>query len=147
MITSVICSGCFDILHAGHIRLLEEARKLGDTLTVLVNDDAYLKRKGPCRPIVPLVDRMAVLQALRAVDHVYSFACDNPCHLLYTLQPNIYVKGSEYAGKNIPEEATMRDIGGKVVYIDSNILTHSGHIIDRIERIIEAQHEQKERQG
>jgi len=130
----VACGGCFDVIHAGHVKLLEEARKLGDMLVVLVNEDAYVARKGPNRPIMPLEDRMAILRALRPVSAVLSFPDDTPCRMLELMEVDVFVKYIEYQGQDIPEEATMRKIGGEVVYIDSGIDVHSSTLIgDNIE--------------
>lgn len=125
----VVCGGCFDVLHGGHITLLKEARKLGDILLVLVNDDAYVARKGPQRPILSLEERMAILRELRCVSVVIPFSDETPCRMLELIEPDIFVKGSEYEGMGIVEEAAMREVGGKVVYIDSGIETHSGNLV------------------
>jgi D-beta-D-heptose 7-phosphate kinase/D-beta-D-heptose 1-phosphate adenosyltransferase len=130
----IVCtSGCFDIIHGGHIKLLEEARKLGDILIVLVNDDAYLRRKGPRRPYLPLEERMAILRALRPVTVVLSFPDADPCRMLSLIEPDVFVKGSEYKGKGIVEEPVLAGWGGKVVFIDSGIKTHTGDIMQVVE--------------
>jgi len=125
----VACGGCFDVIHAGHIKLLEEARKLGDMLIVLVNEDAYVAGKGPGRPYMPLEDRMTILRALRPVSAVLSFPDDTPCRMLEIIEPDVFVKYVEYEGKNIPEEATMKKLGGEMVFIDSGIDVHSSDIL------------------
>lgn len=131
----VVVGGCFDILHGGHIRLLEEARKLGDVLIVLINDDAYLRRsKGPTRPYLCLEERMAILMALRCVTLVLPFSEATPCNMLRMIEPDIFVKGSEYAGCEIAEMKTMSQWGGEVVYIDSGIETHTGDIMQLVEQ-------------
>src|SRR5690606_17045392 len=90
----VMTNGCFDILHAGHVGYLEEAKSFGDRLVVAVNEDASVARlKGPSRPITPLEDRMAVLAGLAAVDWVVPFAEDTPAALIGTLLPDVLVKG------------------------------------------------------
>jgi len=125
----VATSGCFEILHAGHVKMLESARKLGDRLVVLVNDDSYMVRvKGHC--YVPLMERVAVLMALGCVDSVVWFSEDTPCNDLALMGARVFVKGGEYKGVGIPEEAVVK----KVVYIDSGIETHGSGIIDRIKR-------------
>ena len=96
----VFTNGCFDIIHAGHVTYLEEARKQGDRLIVAVNSDASVRRlKGKGRPINPEERRMAVLAGLEAVDWVVCFRDDTPCSLLEALKPDILVKGGDYAGK------------------------------------------------
>lgn len=96
----VFTNGCFDILHAGHVRYLEEARRLGDRLIVAVNSDASVRRlKGKGRPVNPQERRMAVLAGLEAVDWVVSFAQDTPLELLRTVAPQVLVKGGDYQHK------------------------------------------------
>lgn len=125
----VATSGCFEILHAGHVKMLESARKLGDRLVVLVNDDSYMVRvKGHC--YVPLMERIAVLMGLECVDSVVWFSEDTPCNDLCLMGARVFVKGGEYKGVGIPEEEYVK----KVVYIDSGIKTHDSDIIDRIKR-------------
>ena len=114
----VFTNGCFDILHVGHVRYLNEARKLGDVLIVGINSDASVKRlKGDARPINGLNDRMEVLAALSCVDHVIPFEDDTPHELVSDIQPDILVKGGDYR----PEDVVGKDIveakGGKVVII------------------------------
>lgn len=98
--TVVFTNGCFDIIHAGHVSYLEQARQQGDRLIVAVNSDESVRRlKGKGRPINPQDRRMAVLAGLEAVDWVVCFTEDTPRSLLETLQPDILVKGGDYAGK------------------------------------------------
>jgi D-beta-D-heptose 7-phosphate kinase/D-beta-D-heptose 1-phosphate adenosyltransferase len=95
--TIVMTNGCFDILHAGHIAYLEQAKQLGDRLIVAVNDDDSVKRlKGNNRPIKSLAERMDILAALRAVDWVISFSEDTPEKLISKILPDILVKGGDY---------------------------------------------------
>jgi len=96
--TVVFTNGVFDLLHAGHVELLEKARALGDVLVVGVNADASVRRlhKGPERPINRLADRMAVLAGLACVDAVTFFAEDTPQVLLSRLRPDVLVKGADY---------------------------------------------------
>src|SRR5919106_3479139 len=90
-------NGCFDILHAGHVRYLQEARALGDRLVVAVNDDGSVRRlKGVGRPINRLEDRMNLLDALAAVDWVVPFSEDTPQRLIGCVLPDVLVKGSDY---------------------------------------------------
>jgi D-beta-D-heptose 7-phosphate kinase/D-beta-D-heptose 1-phosphate adenosyltransferase len=111
----VMTNGCFDILHAGHVTYLEEAKSLGDRLIVAVNDDASVARlKGESRPVNALEDRMLVLAGLAAVDWVVPFSDDTPAALIESVLPDILVKGGDYA----PEEIA----GGKAV------LAHGGEV-------------------
>lgn len=115
----VFTNGVFDILHAGHVRYLAEARELGDLLLVGMNDDAGVRRlgKGPERPINPLEDRAAVLEALRAVDGVIAFSEDTPIELIRALKPEVHVKGGDYEVDSLPETPIVRSYGGEVVIL------------------------------
>jgi D-beta-D-heptose 7-phosphate kinase/D-beta-D-heptose 1-phosphate adenosyltransferase len=96
----VFTNGCFDILHAGHVRYLEQARELGDRLIVAVNSDESVRRlKGRGRPINPLARRMAVLAALGAVDWVVDFSADTPVELLRAVRPDVLAKGGDYRNR------------------------------------------------
>lgn len=111
----VFTNGCFDILHAGHVSCLEEARKLGDRLIVAVNSDESVKRlKGSSRPINTLERRMAVLDALRAVDWVVPFDEDTPERLLQRLKPDVLVKGGDYREDDVVGANIVRAYGGVV---------------------------------
>ncbi len=114
----VFTNGCFDILHAGHVELLEAARAQGDCLVVGVNSDASVKRlKGESRPINGEQERAAVLAALQAVSAVCVFEEDTPIPLLDDVRPDIHVKGGDYIADNLPEAATVRQHGGEIVII------------------------------
>ncbi|GAA0559410.1 bifunctional D-glycero-beta-D-manno-heptose-7-phosphate kinase/D-glycero-beta-D-manno-heptose 1-phosphate adenylyltransferase HldE [Halomonas salifodinae] len=111
----VMTNGCFDILHAGHVAYLEQARKLGDRLIVAVNDDASIARlKGPKRPINPLVRRMQVLAGLGAVDWVVPFAEDTPAELIDRVLPDVLVKGGDYRPEEIAGGEAVIAHGGEV---------------------------------
>jgi D-beta-D-heptose 7-phosphate kinase / D-beta-D-heptose 1-phosphate adenosyltransferase len=114
----VATGGCFDLLHRGHVSLLEQARALGDALIVCLNSDSSVRRaKGPGRPVVPEQDRARVLRALAAVDGVAIFDESTPANLLARLQPDIWVKGTDYATRPMPEAETVRQFGGQVVLV------------------------------
>jgi len=111
----IFTNGCFDILHAGHVGYLEQARKLGDRLIVAINSDASLKRlKGEGRPINPVERRMAVLAGLGAVDWVTSFADDTPEQLLELFKPDIVVKGGDYSKDEVVGWEIVEAYGGEV---------------------------------
>ncbi|MFC3608430.1 bifunctional D-glycero-beta-D-manno-heptose-7-phosphate kinase/D-glycero-beta-D-manno-heptose 1-phosphate adenylyltransferase HldE [Stutzerimonas tarimensis] len=111
----VFTNGCFDILHAGHVTYLEQARALGDRLIVAVNDDASVSRlKGPGRPINSVDRRMAVLAGLGAVDWVVSFAEDTPEALLAEVRPDVLVKGGDYGVDQVVGAERVRAHGGEV---------------------------------
>jgi len=109
---TVFTNGCFDLLHAGHVALLEKSRSLGDILIVGLNSDASVRRlKGPARPLNRLGDRARVLAALSAVDLVVSFSQDTPHELLKALKPDILVKGADYInGKIVGREFAGRTV-------------------------------------
>jgi len=115
----VMTNGCFDILHAGHVSYLEEAKSLGDHLIVAVNDDASVTRlKGADRPITGLDDRMAVLAGLAAVDWVVPFADDTPAKVVERLLPDVLVKGGDWRAKDIAGGDTVIANGGEVRVLD-----------------------------
>ncbi len=114
----VAAGGCFDVLHAGHVRLLEQARALGDHLVVLVNGDASVRRlKGPGRPLNPASDRVAVLRSLACVDEVVVFDEDTPSTALTALRPHLFVKGADYEGADLEEREVLARWGGQVVLV------------------------------
>jgi len=116
--TVVATGGCFDLLHAGHVRALEAARALGDCLIVCLNSDASVRRlKGPQRPLVAEPDRAAVLAALHCVDAVAVFDEDDPRALLRELRPHVWAKGGDYAAAELPEAETLAEWGGNAVVV------------------------------
>lgn len=116
--TVVATGGCFDLLHAGHVNLFHQARRLGDCLVVCVNSDASVRRrKGPERPVTPAADRVRVLRALADVDAAVVFDDDTPGPLLERLRPDVWVKGADYAGTPLPEAEVVRSYGGEVVLL------------------------------
>jgi D-beta-D-heptose 7-phosphate kinase/D-beta-D-heptose 1-phosphate adenosyltransferase len=115
----VMTNGCFDILHAGHVTYLEQAKSQGDRLIVAVNDDASVARlKGTGRPINKLEHRMAVLAALSSVDWVVPFSEDTPERLICRVLPDILVKGGDYLPENIAGNQCVVANGGKVLILD-----------------------------
>ncbi len=114
----VFTNGCFDILHVGHIRLLEAARRKGDRLVVGLNrDDSVRRLKGPLRPIVGEDERARVLAALSAVDAVVLFAEDTPLRLIEDIRPDVLVKGGDYAEEQVVGAREVRAWGGRVELI------------------------------
>src|SRR5579871_2192375 len=113
--TVVATSGCFDLLHAGHVRLLQAARSLGDALIVCLRSDRSVARlKGPGRPLVTAADRAALLHGLNSVDAVHVFDEDTPVAALEELRPHLFVKGGNYTGADSPEAEAMSHWGGEV---------------------------------
>jgi rfaE bifunctional protein nucleotidyltransferase chain/domain/rfaE bifunctional protein kinase chain/domain len=116
--TVVATGGCFDLLHAGHVRALEAARALGDCLIVCLNSDASVRRlKGADRPLVGQEERAALLAALRCVDAVTVFEEDDPRAALRALRPHVWAKGGDYAIADLPEAATLAEWGGRAVVV------------------------------
>ncbi len=111
----VLANGCFDLLHVGHVRYLEAARRLGDVLIVAINSDAAVARiKGPGRPLMSGAEREEILRALRAVDHVVVFDDDTADRLIATIRPHVQAKGTDYTEGTVPERATVAAAGGEV---------------------------------
>ncbi len=116
--TIVFTNGCFDLIHPGHVRLLEKARSLGDLLFVGVNSDRSVRRlKGAGRPIMPLAERMELLAGLRMVDYVVPFDADTPARLVARLQPDVLVKGGDYRKRVIVGREVVEGRGGRVVTV------------------------------
>lgn len=114
----VFTNGVFDILHVGHVTLLDQARALGDALVVGVNSDASVRRlKGPARPIVPLRERMEMLAGLKAVDYVVPFGEDTPARIIAEVRPAVLVKGGDYRKSQIVGRDAVEADGGRVVRI------------------------------
>jgi D-beta-D-heptose 7-phosphate kinase / D-beta-D-heptose 1-phosphate adenosyltransferase len=114
----VAAGGCFDLLHAGHVELLESARALGDCLIVCLNSDRSIRRiKGPGRPIVEEADRRRILESLRCVDAVAVFDDPTPAALLRELQPHVFAKGADYVAEHLPERTVMAAWGGTVAIL------------------------------
>ena len=114
----VATNGCFDILHVGHIRSLQKAKKLGDILVVGINSDSSVKKiKGKNRPINPESERAEILAALDCLDIVSIFSEDTAEKFLEILKPDIYVKGKEYDIDNLPEAKIVQKYGGKAIKI------------------------------
>ena len=113
----VFTNGCYDLLHPGHIRLLEQARSLGDLLVVGLNTDAGVKRsKGPARPLTPEGERAELLLALEAVDGVVLFDEDTPRELIAGLLPDILVKGADWS-HFIAGREEVEAVGGRVIAV------------------------------
>lgn len=137
--TIVCTNGVFDLLHVGHIRLLQFARAQGDHLVVAINSDASAYRiKGPGRPVVPAHERAEVLRALRCVDDVQVFDDETPELLIQRLRPNVLVKGPACCGTDIPGAAFVESIGGRVVIPDWLVEHSSTELVGRIIRSVGA---------
>lgn len=112
----VFTNGCFDLLHVGHVRYLQEARRLGELLVVGVNSDASVKRlKGPTRPLQSENDRAEILAALACVDFTAIFTEDTPAELIRVVRPDILVKGGDWRIDQIVGGEFVQSYGGKVM--------------------------------
>ncbi len=131
--TIVFTNGCFDILHAGHVRYLEGAKALGDCLIVGLNSDESVRTlKGPTRPVNGQQDRAEVLAALRAVDYVVIFSETTAEKLVAAVKPAVYAKGGDYSVKDLPESHVVEKHGGRTVLIPEVQGRSSSNIIKKI---------------
>ena len=129
----VMTNGCFDVLHAGHVSYLEEAKSLGDRLIVAINDDDSVRRlKGDSRPINALDDRMLVLAGLAAVDWVVPFSEDTPTSLIADVLPDVLVKGGDYTPAQIAGAKEVLQNGGEVRVLPFRDGHSSSRIIDKL---------------
>jgi rfaE bifunctional protein nucleotidyltransferase chain/domain len=134
----VFTNGCFDLIHAGHVRYLQAARCLGRSLVVGLNSDRSVKmlkphRLGlPPRPIVPERQRAEVLAALKPVDGVVIFSETTATGTIEALQPEIYVKGGDYCLDTLPEAPTVRAYGGRIELVEIEVSSSTSAIIERI---------------
>jgi rfaE bifunctional protein nucleotidyltransferase chain/domain len=129
----VLANGCFDILHAGHVRYLEGARALGDLLVVGVNSDKeVLRLKGPGRPILPERDRAELVASLQAVDLVTIFAEPTVTELLLAIEPDVHAKGTDYTEETVPERDVVRSYGGRVAIVGDPKDHSTSEILKRV---------------
>jgi D-glycero-beta-D-manno-heptose 1-phosphate adenylyltransferase len=131
----VFTNGVFDLLHVGHLRYLQHARGLGDALVVGLNSDRSVRlNKGPDRPITPEAERAEILEALACVDSVVIFDEETPRDLILAIQPDVLVKGADWAADAIVGRDIVEARGGRVV----RVAIEAGHstttIVDRIRR-------------
>ncbi|HWN11509.1 MAG TPA: adenylyltransferase/cytidyltransferase family protein [Pyrinomonadaceae bacterium] len=116
--TVVLANGCFDVLHAGHIRYLQGARAQGDILVVAVNSDEQVKAlKGAGRPILPELERAELVASLEMVDLVTVFDEPTVTELLLALKPDVHAKGTDYTEESVPERDVVRSYGGRVAIV------------------------------
>ena len=129
----VLTNGCFDILHIGHIRYLEEAKNFGDILLVAVNSDSSVKRlKGNNRPVVSEIERARIIAALRVVDNVVVFEENDVCSIIRDVQPDIHCKGGDYTEEDVPERDEVIKNCGVVKIVGGNKLRSSSDLIKKI---------------
>ena len=129
----VFTNGCFDIIHAGHVRYLTTAKNFGDVLIVGLNTDESVKRlKGDSRPINNQFDRAEVLLGLKAVDHVIFFGERTAENLIAEVKPNVYVKGGDYTLETLPEAKIVQRCGGRVELVNLVAGHSTTNIIEKI---------------
>ena len=129
----VFTNGCFDLLHAGHVRYLARARAFGDCLVLGLNTDASVRRlKGPSRPINREEDRAEVVGALRSVDYVVLFGEETAEALIAEVRPAVYVKGGDYTLETLPEAKIVQSYGGRVEFVDMVAGRSTTNVIERI---------------
>jgi D-glycero-beta-D-manno-heptose 1-phosphate adenylyltransferase len=126
-------NGAFDLLHVGHVRYLDAARREADRLVVAVNDDASVRQgKGPGRPIVVAADRAELLAALEAVDYVVIFTEPTVTPLLELLKPDVHCKGTDYTVDTVPEGDTVRAYGGRVAIVGDPKSHSTSALVERL---------------
>jgi phosphoheptose isomerase len=132
-------NGCFDLLHAGHVRALQAAKQLGDILVVGINSDGSVRQlKGAGRPLMPVADRAEILAALQCVDAVVIFGESTPKAALMRLKPEIHCKGNEYncsKGRTLPEASTVASYGGRIKYLPMLPFLSTTRLIQQIRRL------------
>ncbi len=130
---TVMTNGCFDILHAGHVRYLKKSKECGDVLIVGLNSDKSVKMlKGDSRPINNEQDRAEVLSGLESVDYIIIFDELSPSKLLEAVKPDIYTKGADYTLETLPETKTVQSYGGEIKFIELVEGKSTTKIIDKI---------------
>ena len=135
--TVALANGHFDLLHVGHLRYLQAAKRAADLLVVALNDDDSVARlKGPGRPLVPAVERAELLAALTPVDYVVVFSGDSPRQLIAALQPDVHCKGTDYgAPERVPEYDAVRAYGGRTALVGDPKDHATSDLIAKIKRL------------
>lgn len=129
----VFTNGCFDIIHAGHVRYLTTAKNFGDVLIVGLNtDESVRKLKGASRPINTQEDRAEVLSGLKAVDYVIFFGEATAENLIAEVKPNVYVKGGDYTLETLPEAKIIQSYGGRVELVNLVVGRSTTNIVEKI---------------
>jgi rfaE bifunctional protein nucleotidyltransferase chain/domain len=131
--TVAFANGCFDVLHVGHVRYLEGARREADRLIVAVNDDASVRLlKGKGRPLLPDLARAELVAALRAVDYVVVFPDTTVERLLRLLTPDVHCKGTDYTEATVPERAVVAEYGGRTAIVGDQKAHSTRDLVARI---------------
>ena len=139
----VFTNGCFDILHAGHVRYLEKARSFGDCLVLGLNTDASVRgNKGSSRPINSELDRAEVVGALKSVDYVVLFGEKTAETIIAKVRPDVYVKGGDYTLETLPEAKIVQSYGGRVEFVQMVAGRSTTNVIKKIEQLQEQEGEE-----
>jgi rfaE bifunctional protein nucleotidyltransferase chain/domain len=129
----VLANGCFDIIHVGHIRYLEEAKRAGDILVVAVNTDESIRKiKGDGKPYTPQNERVEILSALSCVDYIILFSEPSAENVILTLKPDFQAKGTDYTVDSVPEKQIVESYGGKIIITGDSKDHSSSSIIEGI---------------
>ncbi len=128
----VLTNGCFDLLHIGHLRYLQQAKLLGKTLIVGINSDQSVRTLKPNRPIIPEQQRAELIAGLKPVDGVVIFSSSTAISLIQTLHPNIYAKGGDYTPETLPEMEAVKTCGCHLELIPFEVSTSTSGIIQQI---------------
>ncbi len=129
----VLANGGFDLIHAGHVRYLQAAKKEGDVLIVALNSDASVRRlKGRGRPVLPERERADIVSAFGCVDYVTIFDEPNVEHILLALKPDVHAKGSDYTKKTVPERETVLSYGGRIAITGGPKIRSASTVIPRL---------------
>ena len=129
----VLTNGCFDLLHLGHVRMIQAAAREGDLLVVALNtDESASRNKGPERPVVTLADRMEIIAAIEGVDFVTSFGEPTAEELLGALRPEVHAKGTDWTEDTVPEAGVVKAYGGRVVICGNPKTRSSSQLIERM---------------
>lgn len=134
-LTHAFANGAFDLLHVGHVRYLEAAKREADRLIVAINDDRSVRGlKGANRPVLPQDDRAELVAALRAVDYVVIFSEPTVTPLLESLRPAVHCKGTDYTVETVPERATVRGYGGRIAIVGDPKDHSTSDLLTRLKR-------------
>lgn len=133
--TIAFANGCFDVLHVGHIRYLQDAAKVADVLVVGVNGDGSVRiLKGEGRPVMPEDERAEIISSIKGVTYVTIFDEKSPANLLQTLKPDFQCKGTDYTADSVPEGEIVRAYGGKVVIVGDPKDHSTTEILEKMRR-------------
>jgi rfaE bifunctional protein nucleotidyltransferase chain/domain len=129
----VLANGCFDLIHAGHIRYLKEAKKKGDILVLALNSDSSVQKlKGKGRPILNEKERADILSSFSFVDYITFFDEPNVEKILLELKPHVHAKGSDYSEETVPEKETVRSYGGAIAITGGPKIRSTSELLEEI---------------